>query len=746
MALPAFAVTTFTYTYEGNTLRYYIIDETTKSCRVAADRSTFSSSEDIELVIPSVAMDGDKAYTVVELGDECFADCTNLVSVSIPNTVTIIPAGIFYRCSRLESVIIPNSITTIGYDAFYECISLSSITLPNSVTSIGSYAFYNCIKLTSIDIPRSVTAINKSTFEGCTSLESVVIPSSVTSIGFHSFYRSGLTSLTIQSSAVTIENCAFFDCNELSSINISCQQAPEIEEQVFSSHAYQNAVLNVPAKSFASYFCTNWWNFNNLLIGGVAPETEKYSDGVFTYLIIINTDYKEAVLIGGNYSLMEQINIPERFSYDKNTTQPIRYYITGIGAKAFEACTKITDLLFSPHSAITTIGVDAFNGCKKLQSITIPNAVRSIGKNAFRDCSALSTATVGYSVTSIGSYAFSGCSGLKDLTFLDGSETIEIAEGAFSKVAPEKLYLGRTVSTRFLSDYTALTDLTIGNTITEINAKAWENCTTLSALNLGSSLTSIGDKAFSGCRSLTEVVVPPSVETIGASAFDGDTKLSSIIMGHSVATIGDKAFNGCPASTVSITAPTPPTAPNNTFSNYTGKLYLPNQAAINAYYDAYTCWDRFYSYAMIEPTSLVTDETTIDGKSGDSVQLTATLQPADVTLPQIFWRSTDPEVATVDHNGVMTIVSEYVDQECTIVAETLYANGPVAEVKVRTTEGKSGIDEVISEPVADDATFEDAPEVIYNLSGIRMSATVDNLPAGIYIVRQGSRVRKIAVR
>ena len=38
-------------------------------------------------------------------------------------------------CSNLTSVTIPNSVTSIGNSAFYYCSNLTSVTIPSSVTS-----------------------------------------------------------------------------------------------------------------------------------------------------------------------------------------------------------------------------------------------------------------------------------------------------------------------------------------------------------------------------------------------------------------------------------------------------------------------------------------------------------------------------------------------------------------------------------------------------------------------------------
>ena len=85
-------------------------------------------------------------YTVTDIGTCKETDLT------IPENYRGLPVkrihfSAFSDCSNLTSVTIPNSVTYIGHDAFSGCSNLTSVTIPNSVTYIGTDAFSNCNKL-----------------------------------------------------------------------------------------------------------------------------------------------------------------------------------------------------------------------------------------------------------------------------------------------------------------------------------------------------------------------------------------------------------------------------------------------------------------------------------------------------------------------------------------------------------------------------------------------------------------------
>ena len=180
------------------------------------------TGNEISIIIPSEIQHNGVDYQVVSIGDNAFLNNTNLKSVIIPDSVTIIGEAAFLR-TGLTSIIIPNSVTTIGVASFLQCYDLTSVTIVNgdNPVSIGKSAFQQT-GLKSISIPKSVTTIGGESFSHCYDLTSVTIAEGgASSIGESAFEGcTSLTKVTIPKSVISIVRYAFYYCIKLKSITI----------------------------------------------------------------------------------------------------------------------------------------------------------------------------------------------------------------------------------------------------------------------------------------------------------------------------------------------------------------------------------------------------------------------------------------------------------------------------------------------------------------------------------------------
>lgn len=228
--------------------------------------------------------------------------------------------------------------------------------------------------------------------------------------------------------------------------------------------------------------------------------------------------------------------------------------------------------LVIPHSingiAVRSIKYNAFSGCKKISSITIPNCVTSIGASAFYGCTGLTSITIPASVTSIEYSTFAYCSNLKSINVSSDNTSFSSEDGVWFDKDKKRLICfpaGKDV-----------TEYTIPDTVTTIDKYAFIGCANLTKITIPESVTSIGFSAFSDCTSLQEITIPGSVkelystfkgctslkkvtiiegvEVISNAVFESCTNLTDISLPNGLTTIGSYVFNGCTGLT-SITIP-----------------------------------------------------------------------------------------------------------------------------------------------------------------------------------------------
>ena len=131
-----------------------------------------------DIVVPStITNSADQVIPVVGVGSSAFYNCTNVTSVTLPESIKTIGDYAFDSCEGLKSVTMPG-VETIGHWAFRNCYALESLELPENLTSIGNFSFDKNLKITEITIPSGVTLIGGFAFEGNPQLTKITCLSS----------------------------------------------------------------------------------------------------------------------------------------------------------------------------------------------------------------------------------------------------------------------------------------------------------------------------------------------------------------------------------------------------------------------------------------------------------------------------------------------------------------------------------------------------------------------------------------
>ncbi len=450
-----------------------------------------------------------------------------------------------------------------------------SVSIPSTspagdrVTSIGYHGFYQS-GITGITIPSSVEIIGEGSFYECTSLTNVSLSSGVTTIKDRAFARcSSLESITIPSSVITIEDSAFYDAG-LTNITIP-SSVTSIGNYAFTQCSLKSVVIPSSVTNLGKAVFSECVSLTSIKVDSANTKYTSRDNSGNEYNVVIDKSTKTLVL-GCNKS-----------------TIPSDGSVTSIGDYSFYGCTYLEEI--NIPSNITSIGKYSFYWCFKLDNVVIPNSVTSIGNTAFFSCSALTSINIPSKITIIEESTFAGCSKLTTITI--PSSVTSIGRGAFSscsklisvRIENASVYAAATSTTTAGNLLQYAESIGVPKSIVDSNSNSYLNNSSTfkkslqgnsySFVKIGSSqdylkFTSNGDGTCWVTRSSSynpdyqfgAVVIPeisPAGDRVveiagGYGGFYGCHGITSLTIPSSVTTMSSQAFEYCTGLT-SITVP-----------------------------------------------------------------------------------------------------------------------------------------------------------------------------------------------
>lgn len=219
------------------------------------------------LVIPPIVKNGRTSFTVTQIGPKAFQNCSELTSVRLPETLSVIEEAAFEGCSSLREINTPQPLSFIGDYAFSGCVALKKFDLEASISSLGKGCFRGCVSLEEVKFPSSFSVIPSEAFMGCTSLRELNLPATIMQIGADAFRNCvGIRDVYMDRSVQRIGERAFLDCKDVESMTCMTSFPPICSESTFEGVA-TDIPVTVPMANVQDYQTAVGWSRFSHFVG-----------------------------------------------------------------------------------------------------------------------------------------------------------------------------------------------------------------------------------------------------------------------------------------------------------------------------------------------------------------------------------------------------------------------------------------------------------------------------------------------
>ena len=492
---------------------------------------------------------------VTTIGDYAIDQLSNLLSISIPISITTISSNNFSGLTALDSIHWDNNnIRNQVFGSYRE--QISAVTFGVNMDTIPTSFCSGMNHITKIIIPDNVKFVGREAFSNCNSLTDIVIGKNVEDFGYNAFYKcKALENVFWNSTKYDDWNPFFYLSPTCCCGKGDCGTTIPIKTLIFGDD-----VENIPS-DFCDGIC---YSLTSIILGKnirIIGSNAFYMCCNIKELIIpdkVDSIHSDAF---SGCSSLEKLYIGKNVSYIseaafngaeiKHLTWNAKYC-----KPIYSSSNYIMDWWEGEEIETIIIGedVDTIPGnlcnLSKIEELVIPDNVKVIEREAFGSCYKLKKLKIGKQVERIDSLAISHCEALDSIIIPDNVR--ELGYDVFSRWYDtiDYIYVGKglkNIKEKALT-YNLCKTMHWNVPKCDENIKNWpRKC---DSIVLGGAVREIPDE-FIECQNKT-LIIPDGITSVGAKAFSGGDSLENLIIGKGLKSVQWRSFNLSPKSTLTI--------------------------------------------------------------------------------------------------------------------------------------------------------------------------------------------------